>query len=88
MSEGQERLRAAIVRFNRTRARDVAVDERPGCVYGLLTRDLADDLKSGLADVRRELAELKRLLAGVFVALALTFIGVLIDLAVRAAAIR
>ncbi len=88
MAEGKERLRAAIVRFNRTRARDVAVDERPGCVYGLLTRDLANDLKSGLEDVRRELAELKRLLAGIFVALALTFIGVLVDLAVRAASIR
>jgi len=88
MVDGKEKLRAAIVRFNRTRARDVAVDERPGCVYGLLTRDLADDLQAGLAGVRAELAELRRLLAGIFVALALTFVGVVVDLVLRAAALR
>ena len=86
--DGKEKLRAAIVRFNRTRARDVSVDERPGCVYGLLTRDLADDVKAGLADVRAQLAELRRLLAGIFVALALTFVGVVVDLILRAAALR
>jgi hypothetical protein len=88
MSDGKEKLRAAIVRFNRTRARDVSVDERPGCVYGLLTRDLADDLKTGLVGVRAELADLRRLLAGIFVALALTFVGVVVDLILRAAALR
>ena len=81
---GAERLRQAIARFNRTRAKAVTVDERPGCVYGLLTRDLAEDVQSALKDVREELIAFKRLLAGVFVALALTFIGVLIDLALRA----
>lgn len=86
-TSGEERLRQAIRRFNRTRARTVPVDERPGCVFGLLTRDLAEDLQTSLRELRDELAALKRLLAGVFVALALTFIGVLIDLAVRAVAL-
>ena len=81
---GEERLRQAIVRFNRTRARHVTVDERPGCVFGLLTRDLAEDVKVSLQELREEVTATRRLLAGVFVALTLTFIGVLIDLAVRA----
>jgi len=85
---GEERLRAAIARFNRTRRSEVSVDQRPGCVFGLLTRDLTEDLQAALRDVRRELAELKKLLTGIFVALTLTFLGVLIDLAVRALALR
>lgn len=82
---GEQRLRQAIKRFNHTRRREVRVDERPGCVFGLMTRDMAEDLQSALEDVRRELIALKKLLAGIFVALALTFIGVLLDLAIRAA---
>ena len=82
---GEERLHDAIRRFNRTRRREVLVDERPGCVYGLLTRDMVEDVGRALADVREELVALKRLLTGIFVALTLTFVGVLIDLAVRAA---
>jgi hypothetical protein len=81
---GEERLREAIRRFNRTRRREVTVDERPGCVFGLLTRDMAEDMGSALEELRQELVALKKLLAGIFVALALTFIGVLIDLAIRA----
>ena len=84
---GEERLRDAIQRFNRTRRREVLVDERPGCVYGLLTRDMVDDVARALAEVREELVALKRLLTGIFVALTLTFVGVLIDLAVRAAGV-
>ena len=82
---GEDKLRDAIRRFNRTRRREVRVDERPGCVFGLMTRDLAEDLQAALEDVRQELVTLKKLLSGIFVALALTFIGVLIDLAIRAA---
>ena len=85
---GEDRLRDAIRRFNRSRRREVGVDERPGCVYGLMTRDLAEDLQSALEDVRGELVALKKLLSGIFVALGLTFIGVMIDLAIRAAGLR
>jgi len=85
LATGEDRLRDAIRRFNRTRRREVMVDERPGCVYGLLTRDMVEDVGRTLAEVREELVALKRLLSGIFVALALTFIGVLLDLAVRAA---
>ena len=85
---GEEMLKDAIARFNRTRRREVSIDERPGCVFGLMTRDLAEDLRAALEEVRQELVALKRLLSGIFVALTLTFLGVLIDLAVRALALR
>ena len=85
---GEERLRDAIARFNRTRRREVTVDQRPGCVFGLMTRDLTEDLQTALNDLRGELVELKKLLSGIFVALTLTFLGVLLDLAVRALSLR
>jgi hypothetical protein len=85
---GEQRLQEAIRRFNRTRRREVTVDERPGCVFGLLTRDRIEDVGQALDEVRQELIALKKLLSGIFVALTLTFIGVLIDLAIRAAALR
>ena len=34
---GEDQLRDAIRRFNRSRRREVGIDERPGCVYGLMT---------------------------------------------------
>jgi len=85
---GEDLLKDAIARFNRTRRREVSIDERPGCVFGLMTRDLAEDLRAALEEVRQELIARKRPLSGIFVALPLTFLGVLIDLAVRALALR
>jgi hypothetical protein len=82
---GEQRLHEAIRRFNQSRRREVTIDERPGCVFGLLTRDRIEDAGQSLDEVRQELVALKKLLSGIFVALTLTFLGVLVDLAIRAA---
>jgi hypothetical protein len=41
---GVESLREVLRRYRGTRARGVSVDERPGCVYGMLTREQLEDL--------------------------------------------
>jgi hypothetical protein len=67
---GEERLRRAVGRFRAAHQakRGGEVDQRPGCVYGLLTREDVDDLRDSLGDVKDEIKWLRRWLMATFLA--------------------
>ena len=76
---GEERLRAAIRRFApRADPREEPVDDRPGCTYGLLTRDAVDDLRADIEDVKREMEWIRRVIV---VAIVSAGIGTLLRMA-------
>lgn len=77
MSDGSERLSRAVVAW---RARQVggAVEQRPGCVYGLITREQVEDLTAELGRVRGSLENLSRLLVGLLLSVLLALLGVLL----------
>lgn len=74
---GEERLRQAIRRYNRTR-RDggLSIDQKPGCLYGMLLGDQVKDLQSDLDDI-------KRTLRGIYVSVFLILVGLIVDMALR-----
>jgi hypothetical protein len=74
--EGVQRLREALRRYRNTRAKGVRVDERPGCVYGMLTREQLDDLGE---DVRQMRATLERIYVSVLLMLAGLVLNVLLE---------
>ena len=76
---GGDRLRDAIRRFNRTRRREVTVDERPGCVFGLMTRDGVDDLRSEVERLRSSVDHLNKLLVGLLLSIALSALGLVLS---------
>jgi len=71
--EGVKRLREVLRRYRSTRARGVTVDERPGCVYGMLTREQLDDLVE-------QMQELRATLNRIYVSLLLMFIGIVVNI--------
>jgi hypothetical protein len=74
---GEARLREAIRRYNRTKRRKgLTIDQKPGCIYGML---LGDDVK----DVQRDLDEIKKTLRGVYVSVFLILVGLVLDMALR-----
>ena len=71
--EGVQRLREVLRRYRSTRARGVTVDERPGCVYGMLAREQLDDLVE-------QMQELRATLDRIYVSLLLMFIGIVVNI--------
>lgn len=74
---GEERLREAIRRYNRAkRQKGLTIDQKPGCIYGML---LGDDVK----DMQEDLDEIKKTLRGVYVSVFLILVGLVLDMALR-----
>ena len=69
---GVQRLRAVLRRYRRTRASGLTVDERPGCVYGMLTREQLDELV-------REIEQLKSTLNRIYVSVLLMLVGLVVN---------
>ena len=70
MISGQKKLKRAVGRFgtaHRAKRRG-KVDQRPGCVYGLLTREDVDDLRGSLEEIKDEIRWLRRWLMATFLA--------------------
>jgi len=70
--EGVKRLKEVLRRYRKTRAKGVTVDQRPGCVYGMLTREQVDDLVKDIED-------LKATLNKIYVSLILMLSGLVIN---------
>jgi hypothetical protein len=79
--EGAERLKEVLRRYRKTRARGMTVDERPGCVYGMLTReqleDLAEDIKQLKVTLNRIYVSVVLLLVGLVLNIVLESLGVI-----------
>lgn len=74
---GEERLREAIRRYSRSkREKGLTIDQKPGCIYGML---LGDDVK----DMREDLEEIKKTLRGIYVSVFLMLLGLILDIALR-----
>lgn len=74
---GEERLRQAIRRYNCARRdKGLSVDQKPGCLYGMLLGDQVKDLQSDLDDI-------KRTLRGIYVSVFLILVGLIVDMALR-----
>jgi len=71
--EGVKTLKEVLHRYRKTRAKGVTVDERPGCVYGMLTREEVDDLVKDIDD-------LKATLNKIYVSLVLMLIGLVLNI--------
>jgi len=71
--EGVKTLKEVLHRYRNTRAKGVTVDERPGCVYGMLTREEVDDLVKDIDD-------LKATLNKIYVSLVLMLIGLVLNI--------
>lgn len=77
LGAGEERLREAIRRYNRTKRRKgLTIDQKPGCIYGML---LGDDVK----DMQKDLGEIKKTLRGVYVSVFLILVGLVLEIALR-----
>ncbi len=70
MISGQKKLKGAVGRFGTARRgkRRGKVDQQPGCVYGLLTREDVDDLRDSLEEMKDEIKWLRRWLMATFLA--------------------
>lgn len=67
MQIGEAQLREAIRRWRVTRAaaRKLGdVDDAPACVYGVMVGDRLTDLEGDLADVKAEIAWIRRVIVG------------------------
>jgi len=74
---GEERLREAIRRYSRTKRRKgLTIDQKPGCIYGML---LGDDVK----DIQEDLKEIQKTLRGIYVSVFLILVGLVVDIALR-----
>jgi hypothetical protein len=74
---GEDRLREAIRRYSRTRReKGLTIDQKPGCIYGML---LGDEVK----DMQKDLEEIKKTLRGVYVSVFLILVGLVLDMALR-----
>lgn len=77
MDSGEKRLREAIRRYNRTkRHKGLTIDQKPGCLYGML---LGDEVK----DMQGDLEEIKKTLRGVYVSVFLILVGLVLEMALR-----
>lgn len=69
---GVLRLREVLRRYRDTRASGVTVDERPGCVYGMLTREQLESLV-------REIEGLKTTLHRIYVSVLLMLVALVVN---------
>ena len=74
---GSDKLATAITRFKASRS--APVDQQPGCVFGLLTRDGVDDLRSEVERLRSSVDHLNKLLVGLLVSIALSALGLVLS---------
>jgi len=70
--EGVERLKEVLRRYRGTRARGVSVEERPGCVYGMLTREQLEHLVE-------DMKQLKTTLNRIYVSVILLLVGLVLN---------
>lgn len=78
MSTGSERLASAVRRFNASRQSRVSVDEKPGCVFGLMTRDGVEDLADEVVRLRKSIENTNKILVGLLVSIALSAVGLVL----------
>ena len=71
--EGEKRLKEVLRRYRGTRQRGVTVDERPGCVYGMLTRE-------ELHNLAEDLEQLKVTLNKIYVSILLMLVGLVVNI--------
>ncbi len=71
--EGVKRLKEVLRRYRSTRAKGVTVDQRPGCVYGMLTREELDELT-------KQMEELRTTLNKIYVSVLLMLIGLVVNI--------
>jgi len=67
---GEAELRAAIRRWRDLKRKEHkvdGVDQSPGCVFGLVTRDALDNLAGDLDDIKAELKWIRRVIVGAVV---------------------
>jgi hypothetical protein len=81
--EGEERLLETLSRYREARRHTSEIDERPGSVYEMITRERLGELMEEVRELKKEMGEIKRLLVGLFISLALTFVGVIVDMTLR-----
>jgi len=73
MTDGEAALREAIRRWQGLRAvgRKVdGVDQTPGCVYGMVTRDALDELSGDIEDIKAEIGWIRRVIIAAIVSAA------------------
>nr|MBC7245607.1 hypothetical protein [Chloroflexota bacterium] len=79
--DGEAKLRAAIRKWRTLHAGAKAdvdgVDVSPKCVFGVVTRDMVDDLAGEIEDIKAELAWIRRI---IIVAIITAAIGTLLRL--------
>jgi hypothetical protein len=51
------------------------IDQAPGCVFGLLTRDGLDDLRDEMTRLRGSVDNTNKLLVGLLISISLSIIG-------------
>ncbi len=85
--EGEAYLKGVLARYRRARQAAKAIDERPSSVYEMITRERLGELIEEVREIKGEIVGLRRLLGGLFVSLALVFIGVLVDILLRNAGV-
>lgn len=81
VGEGEQALREVIRKWREARGAGGKVDGvrmGPGCVFGMQTRDVVDDLAGEIEDVKAELAWIRRIIV---VAIVTAAVGTLLRLA-------
>lgn len=73
---GSERLRDAVSRFRL--AQRAGVDQKPGCVFGLMTRDGVEDLTDEMERLRKSVENTNKILVGLLVSIALSAVGLVL----------
>lgn len=71
--EGVKQLKEVLRRYRSTRTKGVTLDERPGCVYGMLTREQLDDLEG-------QLEQLSGTLNRIWISLLVMLVGLVLNI--------
>ena len=74
---GSEQLLDAVRRFKVAQRADV--DQKPGCVFGLMTRDGVEDLADELERLRKSVENTNKILVGLLVSIALSAFGLMLS---------
>jgi len=81
--EQERRLQEALARYREARGRAKAPQERPSSIYEMITRERLEELARDVAEIKEEVTGLRKMMLGAFVSLALTFLGLMLDVALR-----
>jgi len=77
VTTGSEQLRDAVRRFRL--AQRLEIDQKPGCVFGLMTRDGVEDLADELERLRKSVENTNKILVGLLVSIALSAFGLMLS---------